>query len=73
MYRLWWLSEHLNDPDAPADPRIVGALMASLICSILINWTFWSTAYGLLKGALTWLMSDSKLVLGLMTMFWPGF
>ena len=73
MYRLWWLSEHLSDPDAPADPKIVGALMASLICSILINWTFWSTSIKFLMEAFKWLMDDSPLILGWMTMYWPGF
>ena len=63
MWRLWLLAEHLNDPGAPADPRIVGALTASLIVSVVVNWEFWSTAFNLLMGVILWLLSDDKLVL----------
>ncbi len=68
MWRLWALAEHLNDTEASADPRLTGALVASLIVSVLMNWDFWLAAINLSIGAVRWLSDDSKLVLG-MTLF----
>ena len=70
MYRLRWLAEHLNDPDASSDPRITGALLASLTVSVVANGDFWSAAFNLLRGALQWMLSDETITLGMMLSFW---
>lgn len=67
MHSIFWLIAHLEDGDAPADPRILGVLTSILIVSIVYNYEFWRTAYNLLWEAIQWLMSDDKVVLGLMT------